>query len=134
MGLLDRVMGRNKGDGDVRTEDLIVLYATVAGGVNEEDGFRLRDLFNSASAIDWHFLNPGSFQAFFSANESGRAQASALINELTKLKNLIGTLAELKTGTAEGPLIVSRRTGGGFDSVPIGEAVNRAIRVAHDQK
>ena len=116
---------------NARTENLLVLYATVPGGVTEDDAPRLRDLFNSANAIDWWFLNPSSFQACFSADESGRAYATALAERLADARKTFGSLAELKVATADGPLVVSRRAGGGFESMPLGEVVNRAMRLAH---
>ena len=75
------------------TENLIVLYATVPGGVTADDGLRLRDLINSANAIGWWFLNPGSFHAYFSADDSGRARASALASRLAEVKSTFRTLA-----------------------------------------
>jgi hypothetical protein len=133
MGLLDKLLRRGSRDVGPRRENLVVLYARVPDGVTEDDGLRLRDLFNSANAIGWWFLNPGSFHAYFSADDSGRAHASALANRLAEAKRIFRTLAELKVATAEGPLLVSRRMGGGFESMPLGETINRAMRLAHEQ-
>ena len=133
MGLLDKFLRWKPLYGGARRENLVVLYATVPDGVTEDDGPRLRDLFKSANAIDWWFLNPGSFLAYFSADESGRAHASALTNQLAEVKKTFRTLTDLKVASAEGPLLVSRRMGGGFASMPLGETISRAMHLAHEQ-
>jgi hypothetical protein len=130
MGLFDRFMRRRGQEGGPRQERLLVLCAVVPNGVTGDDGIRLRDLFKSSNAIDWWFLNPRSFQAYFPADESGRAHALALTTELGRLKTTVGTLGELKVATAEGPLVVSRRGSGGFTSMPVGEVINRAMQLA----
>lgn len=135
MGLLDWFRRPDKQEGVARIEPshmepFVVVCVIVAEGVGTEDGLRLRELFNVAKPIGWTEEPPRIFQAFFRTDKSGRAQSAELITQLNNLKTTVSSLSGLRVGTAEGPLLVSRKAGGGLKFPLIGEVNARAMRNA----
>jgi hypothetical protein len=130
MGFLDWFRRLRK-QGRARIEPFIVVSVIVSGGVSADDGCRLRELLNTVKALDWWFLNPGSFQVFFRSDVSGRAQSAEFVTQLSALKTSVPSHSGLRIGTAEGPLVASYKADGSLEFPPMGETSNRALRTAH---
>ncbi len=131
MGFLDRLF-RSKGrDGRSQTESFVVVCVLDREGIDADHGQRLRNIFDAAKPLDWWYFNPGTFQAFFTADLIGRSLANELVARIERLKTGDPSFKGLGIGRAEGELLALRDANGVFKYPPAGDATVQAMMSAN---
>ena len=132
MGLLSQFKRKKQSEPLIEVVSLTVLYATARDGLPTAEAFALRDIVTASSPLDFEFLNPGSFMAYFSGTVDGKAQAEELALALRKYANenaipSFGVAAQL------GECAAAFDANGRMASRPMGLTINRAISAAIEE-
>jgi len=108
---------------------LTVVCATAAEGLEPDQAFAMRGMVIKSRPIEFNYTPPGSFVAYFGANDAGRQAAEAL---LALLKEFAAEQAIPHFGACAetGDCLATLRAGGGFSAPPAGEAITRARSAA----
>lgn len=129
MGLLSHFKRKKQSEPAVVTVPLTVLYVTAREGLSAEVAFALRDIISASSPLDFEFLNPSSFLAYFNGEVDGKTQADELAQALRQYANK-NAIASFGVVAHVGECITAFGTNGRMALRPLGLTINHGMSAA----
>ena len=118
-----------KRDTVLKQGPFIVLCVTEKEGLSAENSFAIRKIISDSKPNDFIFLNPGTFNVFFSEADIGNQRAGKLAKDLRDFA-VQNKISQFGVGMKSGLVYVQLTTDGRFSSHPIGETISLAQRAA----
>lgn len=109
--------------------ELTIAYAIARDGLEPEHAFALRGKVMAASPVDFEFIAPGSFLAFFPGTTEGLQAATRLADVLRGYARE-RSLPAFGVGIRQGECLAQIGRAGGFVAKPAGAVISQAMNLA----
>ena len=90
----------------VRVIEFVVLCVYLPEGADVPDVVALKEVLDASEADHWQFIQPGTFIVYFRKARKGAESADKVKKKISDLKRARPELREMRTGIAEGGLMV----------------------------
>ena len=111
---------------------LTVVYATARKGMEPEHAFALRGKLIAAHPIDFEFMSPGSFLAFYPGTAEGLQAGTELADALRGYAR-DKSLPAFGVGVQQGECLAQMSGSGRFAAKPAGAAISQALKLAIEE-
>lgn len=108
---------------------LTVVYATAREGLQPDDAFALRGRVMAAAPIDFEFMAPGSFVAFYPGTADG-LQAGTRLADMMREYARLKSLPAFGVAVQQGECLAQMSGSGRFVAKPVGTVISQTMSLA----
>ena len=108
---------------------LTVVYATARDGLEPEHAFALRGKVIAAGPIEFEFMSPGSFVAFYPGTAAGLQAGTGLADALRGYAR-DKSVPAFGVGVQQGECLAQMSGTGRFAAKPVGAVISQAMDLA----
>lgn len=128
MALFGLFGGRKKGYASPWLQ-LTVVYATARDGLEPDDAFALRGKVMAARPIEFEYMSPGSFLAYFPGTEQG-LQAGNRLADVLREHAREHSVPGFGVGVRQGECLAQLAGASRFRGKPAGAVISQAMQAA----